>query len=206
MRVPRSIRAGRQFRGIPAPFVLVVLGAALWASAAGSATSVDGALTAGEPQGSDVDPSWMSGVDNTLLSMVLQPDARVVIEGTFGNVDGVSRVCVARLNADGSLDPSFEGPGSAACGVRSADPWTSSFELSRGPLEIVENLEEELPELQLGSRTLLEGHRWSLLSPSRVVGSEARDLVRELDRQPVGTQPFVLPDSLDRSRTLSRPV
>ena len=40
-------------------------------------------------------------------TMVLQSDGRILIGGLFGTINGVSRTSVARLNSDGSLDPSF---------------------------------------------------------------------------------------------------
>jgi uncharacterized delta-60 repeat protein len=41
---------------------------------------------------------------------VLQSDGKLVIGGHFDTVGGVSRVFIARLNANGSLDASFEAP------------------------------------------------------------------------------------------------
>src|SRR5688572_7357681 len=41
---------------------------------------------------------------------VLQPDGKVVIGGHFDTVGGVSRVFIARLNSNGSLDTSFTSP------------------------------------------------------------------------------------------------
>ena len=43
-------------------------------------------------------------------AVVLQPDGKVVIGGQFDTVGGVSRVFIARLNANGSLDTSFTSP------------------------------------------------------------------------------------------------
>src|SRR5437667_4441898 len=40
-------------------------------------------------------------------SVALQPDGKVLIGGGFDEVDGVSRTNFARLNADGTLDTSF---------------------------------------------------------------------------------------------------
>ncbi|MEZ4802095.1 MAG: T9SS type A sorting domain-containing protein [Gelidibacter sp.] len=52
-----------------------------------------------------------SGPDDYVETMALQPDGKVIIGGYFENVNGVSRKGVARLNANGSLDTSFN-PGS----------------------------------------------------------------------------------------------
>jgi uncharacterized delta-60 repeat protein len=40
-------------------------------------------------------------------SMLLQDDGKILIGGAFTSVNGVGRSCIARLNADGSLDDSF---------------------------------------------------------------------------------------------------
>jgi uncharacterized delta-60 repeat protein len=46
-------------------------------------------------------------VDGPVFRMLLQPDDKVVINGSFGRVNGVCRPGLARLNADGTLDTSF---------------------------------------------------------------------------------------------------
>ena len=56
-----------------------------------------------------------SGANSYVLGTTLQPDGKVVIGGQFTNVNGVSRNRIARLNADGSLDNSFN-PGTGANG------------------------------------------------------------------------------------------
>jgi uncharacterized delta-60 repeat protein/CSLREA domain-containing protein len=52
-----------------------------------------------------------SGVNDFVRALALQPDGKVVIGGDFTNYNGTSRGGVARVNADGSLDTSFN-PGS----------------------------------------------------------------------------------------------
>ncbi|MBL8804469.1 MAG: delta-60 repeat domain-containing protein [Planctomycetes bacterium] len=44
----------------------------------------------------------------TIDAIALQPDGRVIIAGEFNVFDGVPRERIARLNADGSLDTSFD--------------------------------------------------------------------------------------------------
>ncbi len=51
------------------------------------------------------------------VSIVLQPDGKILIAGPFSQVNGISRHSVARLNSNGSLDTDF-GPGSGAVGGR----------------------------------------------------------------------------------------
>lgn len=48
-----------------------------------------------------------SGANNIVRAIVVQPDGKVLIGGSFTNVNGVSRNGIARLNADGSLDTNF---------------------------------------------------------------------------------------------------
>jgi uncharacterized delta-60 repeat protein len=47
-------------------------------------------------------------IDGTVRAMVLQSDGKVVIAGAFRGVNGVRAGGIARLNADGTRDPSFE--------------------------------------------------------------------------------------------------
>ncbi len=50
----------------------------------------------------------MSGAGGAVNAIALQPDGKVVIGGGFGTVNGASHNGLARLNADGSLDESFQ--------------------------------------------------------------------------------------------------
>ncbi|MEJ7701795.1 MAG: delta-60 repeat domain-containing protein [Pyrinomonadaceae bacterium] len=43
----------------------------------------------------------------TVNTIALQSDGKILIGGTFGSVNGQTRTSIARLNADGSLDTSF---------------------------------------------------------------------------------------------------
>jgi uncharacterized delta-60 repeat protein len=58
----------------------------------------------------------LAGADNTLISLALQSNGQVVIGGAFANVNGVARGGIARLNADGSLDTSFQNGSAGANG------------------------------------------------------------------------------------------
>ncbi len=57
----------------------------------------------------DVDMSFDpgSGVNGGVAAVALQPDGKVIISGSFTTVKGLSRPGLARLNADGSSDSSF---------------------------------------------------------------------------------------------------
>ena len=46
-------------------------------------------------------------VDGNVLVLAMQPDGRLLVGGQFSTVSGFPRRNLARLNADGSLDPSF---------------------------------------------------------------------------------------------------
>jgi uncharacterized delta-60 repeat protein len=65
----------------------------------------------------DVDLSFDpgSGVNGTVRIVALQPDGKVIIGGEFTTVKGLARLNVARLNADGSGDATFN-PGTNAIG------------------------------------------------------------------------------------------
>ncbi len=49
-----------------------------------------------------------AGVGGAVISTLVQPDGKVIITGTFRYIDDAFRAGVARLNADGSLDRSFD--------------------------------------------------------------------------------------------------
>ena len=51
-----------------------------------------------------------SGVGSifTVYGIAVQPDQKIVLGGNFISFNGVSRVRIARLNADGSVDSSFD--------------------------------------------------------------------------------------------------
>jgi uncharacterized delta-60 repeat protein len=60
-----------------------------------------------------IDPTFAppSGMDGSVYSLALQPDGKILIAGEFGLVNGTVRNRIARLNADGSTDQTFN-PGS----------------------------------------------------------------------------------------------
>lgn len=49
-----------------------------------------------------------TGPNNGIEDVKLQPDGKILISGTFSQVNGVARMSVARLNADGSVDTTFD--------------------------------------------------------------------------------------------------
>ena len=60
-----------------------------------------------------------TGPSGGVYAVAIQPDGKVLIGGSFSTVDGVSRNRIARLNANGSLDASFD-PGAGANNLVSA--------------------------------------------------------------------------------------
>ncbi len=95
----------------------------------GAFTSFDGVsrprIAGLNPDGSldaSFDPG--AGANATVKSIVLQPDGKALIAGAFTTFNGVARSRIARLDADGSLDPSFE-PGTGV----GPDPHGSIVEL-----------------------------------------------------------------------------
>ena len=72
---------------------------------------------AGDVDLSFVDPGF--GVDGRVTAFAVQPDHKVLIGGYFTTVRGLVRTNLARLNADGTGDPSFN-PGAAAEGFTAA--------------------------------------------------------------------------------------
>ncbi|GAB2870695.1 delta-60 repeat domain-containing protein [Hymenobacter ruber] len=51
-----------------------------------------------------------TGPDNEIVTVVPLPSGKFLIGGTFTSYNGVARNSLARLNADGSLDPTFVSP------------------------------------------------------------------------------------------------
>ena len=67
--------------------------------------NADGSLDTGFQNG-------MAGADApSVLSLVLQPDGRVLIGGGFTSINGVTRYRITRLNANGSVDSLFHNGG-----------------------------------------------------------------------------------------------
>lgn len=54
------------------------------------------------------DPGTGLGDHEYIYSMALEPDGKIVAVGEFKTYNGVSRVRIARINTDGSLDTSFD--------------------------------------------------------------------------------------------------
>jgi uncharacterized delta-60 repeat protein len=48
-----------------------------------------------------------TGANNTIETVVVQPDGKILLGGTFTTYSGVSRNRIVRLNSDGSIDTSF---------------------------------------------------------------------------------------------------
>lgn len=60
---------------------------------------------------SSFDPG--SGADATVNAIIVQPDGRILVGGNFSTINGTNHASIARLNANGSLDASFN-PGTGA--------------------------------------------------------------------------------------------
>ncbi len=65
----------------------------------------------------DIDFSFdaNAGADGSVSAVAVQCDGKVIVGGSFSSIDNISRNGIARLNADGSLDLSFD-PGAGADG------------------------------------------------------------------------------------------
>ncbi len=78
------------------------------------------------------DPTFLvapnSGANSFISAMVLQPDGRIIIGGDFTSFNGFNRHHIARLNADGSVDTSFN-PGLGVNG-NGAEVWSIALQPS----------------------------------------------------------------------------
>jgi uncharacterized delta-60 repeat protein len=57
-----------------------------------------------------------AGADNPIFAAVIQPDDKIIVVGDFTDINGTPRNRIARLNADGSVDITFD-PGQGADGL-----------------------------------------------------------------------------------------
>ena len=83
------------------------------------------------PDGS-IDPTFNpgAGANALVLSLVLQPDGKILVGGSFSTFDGALRSRIARLNQDGSLDTSFN-PGTGATSSKPISSVSRSGGLTR---------------------------------------------------------------------------
>lgn len=58
----------------------------------------------------DVDPGFNATLDGPVRLVTVQSDGRILVAGEFTEVNGTPRSGLARLNSDGSLDPTFRPP------------------------------------------------------------------------------------------------
>lgn len=56
----------------------------------------------------NLDTTFTPTTDGHITQLELLSDGKMMIAGSFVNVNGVTRARIARLNADGSLDQSFD--------------------------------------------------------------------------------------------------
>jgi uncharacterized delta-60 repeat protein len=70
----------------------------------------------GSPDSSFDSTYASTGPNGAVLSIAVQPDSKVLIGGYFNTINGTNRNRIARLNANGSLDNSFN-PGTGADSV-----------------------------------------------------------------------------------------
>jgi uncharacterized delta-60 repeat protein len=78
----------------------IACGAAVW-------FSVPGWAGPGDPDPAFSVPPVAGGFPTAVSAVAVQLDGKILMGGNFTNVWGFARSGVARLNADGSLDPDF---------------------------------------------------------------------------------------------------
>lgn len=71
--------------------------------------NADGTL---DPTFAAIDPAFQN-----ILDMIVQPDGKILISGGFSSINGTTRIRVARLNTDGTLDTNFDAGLTAPVGV-----------------------------------------------------------------------------------------
>src|SRR5436190_4327461 len=81
-------------------------------------------------QSGSIDGSFKPGFDDTVFSIVVQPESKLLVSGFFTKVGNASRSGVARINADASLDTNFN-PGSGATTTNNLPHTVSTLALQR---------------------------------------------------------------------------
>lgn len=61
----------------------------------------------GDPDPGFILPEIRGGVPTTIFAIAIQPDGKILLGGNFTHVSGAERIGVARLEADGTLDSTF---------------------------------------------------------------------------------------------------
>src|SRR5262249_28063719 len=69
--------------------------------------NADGSLDSAFDPGSGLDVGQSSLPSGVVSAMVVQPDGKVLIAGSFSGVGGVNHAGIARLQPNGSVDTSF---------------------------------------------------------------------------------------------------
>src|SRR4051812_25358982 len=75
----------------------------------GSVTSSNAPLKVALPRPGDLDGSFAccSSINGQIFAMARQPDGKMLVAGSFSSLNGLVRGRVARLEADGNIDPTF---------------------------------------------------------------------------------------------------
>ena len=64
--------------------------------------------------------SPLTNGSDQIYKLAVQPDGKIIVVGTFTTIGGQTRGRIARLNADGSLDATFNPPGGANANIHTA--------------------------------------------------------------------------------------
>ncbi len=122
----------------------------------------------------DVDPSFTATVASVygryVDAVVTQPDHKIIVGGDFASFAGCARRNIARVNADGSCDPTFD-PGLALTAVHEnqnpgapqADPGTHRIDL------VVKSLALQTDGKVLVGLLGYEGFRGGVLTHDRII-------------------------------------
>ena len=88
---------------------VLIAGTFQWLQDWGYTTRYHGGVSRIAPSGQP-DPTFTpgTGASNSVNALARQPDGKILIGGNFSSYNGTARKYLARLNVDGSLDPSFD--------------------------------------------------------------------------------------------------
>lgn len=99
----------------------ILVGGSVLSLVGGFSTKVVVRLNADGSVDSSFTPTGVQFTSEFASGLVVQADGKIVVIGGFGQIGGTARKGIARLNANGTFDSTWPGPGIGSLGLESAD-------------------------------------------------------------------------------------
>ena len=108
----------------------------------------------------DVDAGFNAVVDNEVKAIAHQPNGKILIGGLFGRVSVPAFSRIARINPDGTLDPTFINSGGSTQSLREAERKRRNLVSAFRNGQFAEQLTNERDKL----KTALEATRYGVIT------------------------------------------